>query len=187
VDLLTGQAGASDLPERAAAVRTALTQANAELVAMAQAGPSKRTIGTTAVVLAADAERFSCLWVGDSRGYMARAGALHPLTRDHSLVQELVDAGLWPASEAAAHPDAHVIRRAVGAEDDLDIDATEGDLAPGDIFLLASDGLTRLVSDDEILSCLETRDLDNAADWLIAATLERGAPDNVSLILVQAA
>jgi serine/threonine protein phosphatase PrpC len=187
VELLTAQVAAGELFLRVGAARRALAQANTELVAMAQAGPSKRTIGTTAVVLAADQERFSCLWVGDSRGYLVRGGALHPLTRDHSLVQELVDAGLWPASEAASHPDAHVIRRAVGAEDELDIDAKEGELEPGDIFLLASDGLTRLVSDEEILACLEARGLEAAADWLIDCSLERGAPDNVSLILVRAA
>jgi serine/threonine protein phosphatase PrpC len=187
VDLLRANPGDGGLPSRVAAARQALSQANGELVAMAQGGPSKRTIGATAVVLTTDNERFACLWAGDSRGYLVRAGELHPLTRDHSLVQELVDAGLWPASEAAAHPDAHVIRRAVGAEDRLDVDAKEGELESRDIFLLASDGLTRLVTDDEILACLEARGLDEAADWLIATTLERGAPDNVSLILVQAA
>ena len=88
------------------------------------------------------------------------------------------------ANEADAHPNANIITRAVGAEANLQIDTVTGDLQPGDHFLLASDGLTRLVNDDELLEQLATNDVDKAADDLVAMALERGGNDNISLIIV---
>ena len=137
------------------------------------------------VGLVADGNRFACFWAGDSRAYRVRDGAIDRLTRDHSLVQELVDAGMLAESEAETHPNANIITRAVGVSDMLDVETVDGEIRPGDVFLLASDGLTRLLGDDELLGELQAG-VDAAADRLLAKSLERDAPDNVSLIIVHA-
>lgn len=176
-----------DRPALVAAAKGALQDVNARLRALGAAGESRRTIGSTVVALAADAAGFSCLWVGDSRAYLAHGGALRQLSRDHSLVQELVDAGEIAPADAGAHPNANIITRAVGAAAALSIDTVEGEVAPGDVFLLASDGVTRLVDEAELLAALASDDLDAAADRLVETCLERGAPDNLTLVIVRAA
>jgi serine/threonine protein phosphatase PrpC len=108
------------------------------------------------------------------------------LTRDHSLVQDLVDAGMIDRAEAEAHPNAHIITRAVGAAERLQPETVAGETRPGDLFLLASDGLTRVVDDDELLAALHGDDLEASADRLLQLALDRDAPDNVSLIIVRA-
>jgi serine/threonine-protein phosphatase Stp1 len=181
VDRLSRCEGTGDLMARVHAARQAVQSANDELIAMA----GDRTIGSTVVLLAADEHAFGCLWAGDSRAYQASDGVLIQLTRDHSLVQELIDAGELDPRDAAAHPNANVIRRAVGAAPKLDLDFVHGDLGGRETFLLASDGLTRLVSDDEFLSGMAEGDLEAAADRFMDMALTRGAPDNVSLILIR--
>lgn len=170
-------------PMVAALTRT-LHEVNRQLRAMAAGGPERRTIGTTVVALAIHSGRFGCLWSGDSRAYRVRDGQLAQLTRDHSLVQELVDAGMLAAADAPHHPSAHVITRAVGADDVLDVDAVTGDTRRGDRFLLASDGLTRHVDDPELEAWLGSGQAEPAADRLIDTVLARGAADNVSLVIV---
>jgi serine/threonine protein phosphatase PrpC len=152
---------------------------------MAQSAGNARTIGSTVVLVAADERSFSCLWAGDSRAYLARAGVLSQLTRDHSLVQQLVDSGDLDSSTAANHPNANIITRAVGAGDELIVDSVEGEVQSGDVFLLASDGLTRLIGDPEILQELKACDLEATADRLIDTCLDRKAPDNVTFIIVK--
>jgi serine/threonine protein phosphatase PrpC len=138
---------------------------------------------TTLVALLAHDAHFACLWAGDSRGYLLRHGRLWPITRDHSLVQELVDRGTLPASAAATHPQANVILRAIGAEGVLELDKVRGRLEPGDRFLLCSDGLTRVVQDAEIRSLLAGP---GGARALVEAALARGATDNVTAVVVHA-
>ena len=164
----------------------ALEDVNRALIAMAQADRLERTMGSTVVGLAMGDGQYSCFWVGDSRGYRVRAGEIVQLTRDHSLVQDLVDAGMIEASEAETHPNANVVTRAVGASEKLITDTVGGNLEPGDIFLLASDGLTRLVGAEELLGVLSANPLGVAGDHLIELSLQRGAPDNVSLVIVRA-
>jgi serine/threonine protein phosphatase PrpC len=171
------------LSARTAAADFALKEANRRLRAMAA---DNRTMGSTAVVFAADSGLFACLWAGDSRAYLARGEDFTQLTHDHSLVQHLVDSGDLDPKSAAQHPNANIITRAVGAEPELDVDGVEGAILAGDIFLLASDGLTRVMSDAEIQAVLLTGDLERAADHLIEICLQRGAPDNVSLIVLKA-
>lgn len=171
----------------ARAAMAALDAVNARLVELGRSGAETRTIGSTVVGLVAGFDNFTCFWAGDSRAYRLRGGQLVRLTRDHSLVQDLIDAGMIGEEEAESHPNANVITRAVGVADQLKVDSVRGELRPGDTFLLASDGLTRLVSDAELGAELSESDLDAAADRLLGLTLEREAPDNVSLILVRAA
>jgi serine/threonine-protein phosphatase Stp1 len=186
VELLDACDNGPDLAARVHDCDAALQDANARLMAMAQAGGANRTIGSTVVVLAADATRFVCLWVGDSRAYLARDGKLKQLTKDHSLVQELVDAGALSPADAHDHPNANIITRAVGSETPLEIDRVEGRVANGDTFLLASDGLTGLMSDAEIVAALRAADLDAEADRLLVECLLRGAPDNVTFVILRA-
>jgi serine/threonine-protein phosphatase Stp1 len=163
----------------------ALTKVNHELIALAASDQSQRTIGSTVVGLAIAGEQFRCFWAGDSRAYRIRGREIIQLTRDHSLVQDLVDAGMLSPQEAEDHPNANVITRAVGVVQDLKIDTVSGDARSGDQFVLASDGLTRLVDDSELVEELTTRRPAEAAEKLIETVLSRGAPDNVSIIIAK--
>lgn len=162
-----------------------LQEVNGGLRELAGAG-GVRTIGSTAVGLLAHGDTFRCLWAGDSRAYRLRDRQLQQISRDHSLVQELVDAGMLEADKANDHPQGSVITRAVGASDDLRVDVVEGDLRAGDLFLLASDGVTRVIEDGELAEMLAApTPLIEIADGLVWTVLRRGAPDNATLILVR--
>lgn len=163
----------------------ALQKTNRELIALARSDARPKTIGSTVVALALAGSEYRCFWAGDSRAYRIRDNRIEQLTRDHSLVQDLVEAGMLDAAEAPHHPDSNVITRAVGVTDRLKVATVTGDARRGDKFLLASDGLTRVVEEDEILDELASSPLERAADRLIDAVLSRGAPDNVSLVIVQ--
>lgn len=141
-------------------------------------------MGSTVVALLVQDGCFAALWVGDSRAYVLRDGVLHPLTRDHSQVQEMVDRGLISPEEALHHPRGHVLARAIGVGARLAVDVVTDEVAPGDLFLLCSDGLTGMVDDAAITRILAGVDRQDALDRLIAAALEGGAPDNVTAILV---
>jgi serine/threonine protein phosphatase PrpC len=164
-----------------------LRTVNHELIVLARGDGVPRTIGSTVVGLAVAGRDFRCFWAGDSRAYRWRNGRLDQLSRDHSLVQELVTAGMLSPEEAHDHPQANVITRAVGVSEDLRVDTRSGNAEARDIFLLATDGLTRVVTDEELAEELGGQDLDPIADRLIDLVLSRGAPDNVSLVLVRIA
>ena len=142
-------------------------------------------MGTTAVVLFTRAPRFSILWVGDSRAYLLRGGTLVQLSRDHSQVQEMVDRGLLTPEEAEGHPMGHVLNRAVGVADAVEVDVIQDEVEPGDTFLLCSDGLHGFVAEEDIHRMLSAATPEQAADGLIAAALAAGAPDNVTVIAVR--
>ena len=163
----------------------ALKNVNGQLIRLAQQIESDRTIGTTVVGLAIADGHYRCFWAGDSRGYLLRDGELKRVTKDHSLVQDLVDAGMLKPEEAERHENASVITRAVGVRENLDVDSVGGDARAGDVFLLASDGLTRVVEDREMAAELKRASLEEAADSLLQTVLARGAPDNVSLIITR--
>jgi len=166
-------------------VLAALDEVNERLVEMGRTGFDSRTIGSTVVGLVGNGDAFTCFWAGDSRAYHVRQGEITQLTKDHSLVQDLVDAGMIEPEEAEGHPNANVITRAVGAAPEVIIDVVGGDVRPGDLFMIASDGLTRKVQADEIADALAAP-MAEAADGLINKVLDRGAPDNVTLVVVRA-
>lgn len=150
--------------------------------AAAEGGPG-RIIASTVVALVADAQGFACAWAGDSRAYVLRGGRLARLTRDHSLVQEMVDAGRLAEAEAERHPQANVILRAVGADQPLELDQVLGDVLPEDRFLLCSDGLFKALPEAEIRALL----LGGAGGpALVEAAVARKARDNVSAVVVAA-
>lgn len=140
-------------------------------------------IASTIVVMLAQQAHFACLWAGDSRIYRWRAGRLEQVTRDHSLVQTLVDEGVITAAEAERHPHANVVTRAVGADGaEPTLDKVTDRAEPGDRFLLCSDGLNKCVSDATIARLIGAGD---PASSLIDAALEMGARDNVTAIVVE--
>lgn len=185
VEALAALPAAGDLDQLVDVAVEALNMVNRQLIVLAGSNGSHRTIGTTVVGLAVADGQYRCFWAGDSRGYLFRDGAIRQLTRDHSVVQGLVDAGLLDAAEAQDHPNANLITRAVGVSEELKVDTVGGEARPGDQFLLATDGLTRLVNDGEIAAELSASAPSEAADRLIAAALARGAPDNVSLVIAR--
>ncbi len=143
-------------------------------------------IASTLVALLIRDQHFACLWAGDSRAYLLRAGTLSQITRDHSLVQELVEAGAITEAEAEHHPHANVITRAVGADiEPLELDKVTGRLAPGDRLLLCSDGLCKTLGVAEISTLLGTPEGVPPTELLIAAALARDASDNVTAVVVE--
>ncbi len=171
------------LATRKKAAKAAIEDANSALWQMACA--SARTIGSTIVTLAVGDDGYCCLWAGDSRAYLLRDGDLLQLTRDHSLVQQLVDSGDLEPEAAVNHPNANVITRAVGSAPRLELDGMEGDIRAGDLFLLASDGLTRLLRDNELAVAQNADDLGLLADHWVEVALARGAPDNFTFVMVR--
>jgi protein phosphatase/serine/threonine-protein phosphatase Stp1 len=141
-------------------------------------------IASTIVILLVRGGHFACLWAGDSRAYLHRGGVMQQITRDHSLVQELVDAGAITAAQAESHPQANVITRAVGSYDELELDKVSGKLEPGDRFLLCSDGLCKTLDEATLTALLEGEDEAGPGVALIAAALEREVRDNVTAVVV---
>lgn len=139
---------------------------------------------STVAVLMLDADFFVCLWAGDSRIYLWRAGEMLRITRDHSLVQEMVDAGTLTEAAARHHARANIITRAVGGQPGaLQIEKRIGEAMPGDRFLLCSDGLTKAMEDDEI--CQHLGGEGDVAAAMLDTALRRHARDNVSAIVVR--
>ena len=168
---------------RADAVRAGIVAAHARVRAeLGGAGTS----GTTVVALAVEGGRYTCLWAGDSRLYRCAHGAMELLTTDHSVVQELVDAGALAPEAARGHPLSNRITRAVGVEPNVDLQVRLGEVLDGERFLLSSDGLHGLVDAATLARLAAQDDLDTAAEALVSAALDAGGTDNISLVLVAA-
>lgn len=167
-----------------AEIETTLHGVNREL--RLRAGPHAQIIGSTVAGLVLDEGRGHCFWAGDSRAYLLRGSALRQLTRDHSLVQELVDAGMLEPEKMHDHPNGNMITRAVGAAEELRLETNSFEVATGDLLCLFSDGVTRVIPDDELAETLAAPSaLPELADGLVWTVLRRGAPDNLSLVLVR--
>ncbi|WP_156678768.1 PP2C family protein-serine/threonine phosphatase [Sphingomonas profundi] len=179
----TGLSAGASIDSDCERLADALADANDRIVATAAGAGA--TMGATIVALRIVGDRFACLWAGDSRVYRLRGAALRQITRDHSQVGELVEAGILTPEQAEKHPLANVITRAVGVATDLALDVVEDRVLAGDAFLLCSDGLTRCVADARIAALAAAGTADAACQALLDACLAEGAPDNVSLILVR--
>jgi len=144
-------------------------------------------IASTAVILCVRGAHFACLWVGDSRAYLLSGGNLSQITRDHSLVQELVDAGQIAPEAAESHPHANIVTRAVGAgeADGFALDKVTDQLCPGERILLCSDGLSKCVPSDVIAAVL-AEDTEDPARRLIATAVARRTNDNVTAVVIEA-
>jgi serine/threonine protein phosphatase PrpC len=164
-------------------VKSSIYDVNQQLIARAEAGDGA-IIGSTIVALLAYQGFFACLWAGDSRAYLLREFDFIRLSRDHSVVQEMIDSGQLTVEEAKNYGRSNVITRAVGVSADLELELNHGKILPGDRFLLCSDGLTGMVEDEEMREILLRYEPEAAADLLLETTLERGAKDNVTFIII---
>jgi protein phosphatase/serine/threonine-protein phosphatase Stp1 len=179
---LTGGMPFATLVER---VREVLQGTHAQLRADALELGGEAVIASTFVALILRGDQFVCLWAGDSRLYLLRQNQLLQMTKDHSLVQELIDLGKLTAADAELHPHANVITRAVGADSQrLEIDQVSGMAAPGDRFLLCSDGISKTLEPGEISALLRTAGAASPPQLLIDAARARKVRDNATAIVV---
>jgi protein phosphatase len=166
----------------------AIETAHRAIQAAAQRGEGAADMGSTVVAAKLDGLRYEIAWVGDSRAYLWN-GTLHQLTTDHSYVQLLLNAGLITESEIPEHPSRNVISQALGVgggdKANIKVDRVSGELGESDTLLLCSDGLSGEVTGDDIAVILaETTDAQTRVDRLIAAALEAGGKDNVTVIVI---
>ena len=181
-------ANVRDLDNRATGdrVKEALKKANRTIHDRTIKEVDKQGMGTTASVLLMSGQRYLIGQVGDSRVYMLRDGALQQLTKDHSYVQEQVDAGFLTPEQARYHPYSNVITRCVGASPDVEPDLYQGEVRVGDLFLVASDGLTGMVDDRRLQMLLMSRaEPERKVHSLISEANGRGGLDNITAIIVQ--
>lgn len=167
-------------------VSRSLRHANRTVYERSARERDKSGMGSTASVLALADEHYVIGHLGDSRIYLLREGELRQLTHDHSVVQEQLDAGLLTPEEARNHKQGNIITRCVGMGWDVEPDVIEGDVRQGDIFLLASDGLTGMVDDTRLKQLLSSRVAPaRIVDALIAEANARGGVDNITAVIVR--
>ena len=171
-----------DLERDAAAVAEVVRHAN--FVIFKESTDRRNHIGSTVVALLVRGPRFAVVWAGDSRLYLRRDGVLSQVTIDHTQVQQLVDAGYLTRREAADHPMSHVLARAVGTHAEIETQTLIGEVQAGDLFLLCSDGLPRVLEDEEIAHELESGNPSAMVRRMVDLALERGSPDNVTALVV---
>ena len=178
---------ASDLEVRRA-MDICVDNANRAIFNAANANPQYAGMGTTLVVAVFREGQLRLGHVGDSRAYRWRGGQLSQITRDHSLLQEQIDAGLITPEQAAFSANKNLVTRAVGVEDTVLLETHLHEMQPGDLYLMCSDGLSDMLDDAMISRLLQTHDsLAAAGNALIAAANDAGGKDNIALILVRVA
>jgi len=177
--------GAKESSEPAEAqLASIVREANRRIYELAVADESRRGMGTTLTLAKVHGDEVSLAHVGDSRAYRLRAGELEQLTRDHSLVAELERSGQITPEAAEHHPQRSIITRALGPEPDVEVDTYTLTGRAGDLFVICSDGLTSMISDDELGSILRSAgSLDKTADELVTAANQSGGKDNITVIL----
>jgi protein phosphatase len=181
-----------DAPESLAqALARAVATANRSVFDAAREREEFRGMGTTLVMLLCNESRAALAHVGDSRAYLCRAGRIRQLTDDHSIVAELARRREISADDARAHPHRHVLTRALGVRPSVDPDLLELTMAPGDIFVLCSDGLTNHVEDQEIAKWVsgvaDGREPEEVCQGLVDLAHVRGGEDNSTVLLVRCA
>jgi len=142
-------------------------------------------VGATLALLLAFDDYYACLWAGDSRIYIVRDNMIAQLSRDHTELTDLLVKGVVGPEEARTWASPNALTKAIGGSEDLDLEITSGPMVRGDVFVICSDGLTRHVTDQEILHHVSNGSSQQACERLVALTLERGATDNVTLIVVR--
>jgi serine/threonine protein phosphatase PrpC len=170
--------GTADLAE-------VVQEANRAVFTRASQDPALLGMGTTLTAVLVEEHRLHLAHVGDSRMYLARDGRLERITRDHTVVEEMVEQGRLTPEEAAIHPQRSIVTRALGVEEDIQVDELDLDVRPGDRVLLCSDGLTGMVDEGEILRLLtEHRDAQAATDALVDAANRAGGQDNITAVIL---
>ncbi len=176
--------------EPGSAFETAMAEANRRILASGRGDDRLSGMGTTVVAVrfggSQERPTAEVAHVGDSRAYLLRGGELKPVTEDHSLVAELVRSGDLTRAQAAEHPQKNLITRALGAEEEVEVDTTVLPVETGDRFLLCSDGLTDMVPEDRVAEILSEHldDPEGTARSLLSAALEAGGNDNITILIV---
>ncbi|MGI6224898.1 MAG: Stp1/IreP family PP2C-type Ser/Thr phosphatase [Peptococcales bacterium] len=162
----------------------AIQKANGLIFQEAQTNKSCAGMGTTITATLFIDDQLYIGHIGDSRAYLIRDARIDLLTKDHSLVGELVRKGELTESEAYRHPHRNVLTRALGTEPKVEVDISEYKIKTGDLLLLCTDGLYNLVNDSEILSIIKKNNLKESVNQLVKIALERGGVDNITVVLV---
>ena len=184
--LVEASVQASDADVRRA-MDICVDNANRAIFNAANANPQYAGMGTTLVMAVFRPSRLLIGHVGDSRAYRLRAGRLQQITRDHSLLQEQIDAGLITTEQAAFSANKNLVTRAVGVEDAVLLETHQHDILPGDLFLMCSDGLSDMLDDASIAQVLLAyTSLSDAAKALVDAANEAGGKDNIAVVLARA-
>ena len=167
-------------------LKHAMLHANEEILKAVRSHPEYAGMGTTATICHREGDAIVWAHVGDSRLYLLRNGALRQITKDHSLVSELVANGSITPAEAMTHPKRNVITRAVGVSEELAVDTGRFFAEPKDILLLSSDGLTSVLPESDLCELLLRAILagEDAAKYLVDCAIEAGSHDNISAIVV---
>lgn len=172
-------------------VTAMIVEANRRIWERALADPATAGMGTTvtAALVDTDSGTVTIGHVGDSRAYLLRDGSLRQLTTDHSLVAELVSSGVLTPEEAERHPQRSAITRALGTEATVDVEVLSFAGAPGDLYLLCSDGLPTMLADSAVAAALERAERDPAvaAEALVTAANQQGGEDNITVVLFELA
>ena len=184
VEVLERELKRSDEEDVERALIQAVKVANHELIREAGTDEHLKGMGTTIVVATIINQMMYFANVGDSRLYLINQGILQ-LTKDHSLVEEMVRLGGIKPEEAKHHPDKNIITRAIGAKEEVEVDFYEHRLKKGDIILMCTDGLSNMVEDEELFHIVQgARDVVEAADMLVETAKENGGTDNIGLVLI---
>ena len=163
----------------------AIKTANREIIREASKDEHLKGMGTTVVAATIMNQMMYFANVGDSRLYLINHG-IQQLTKDHSLVEEMVRLGGIKPEEAKHHPDKNIITRAIGAKADVDVDFYEHRLKRGDIILMCTDGLSNMVEDEELFHIVQgARDIVEAGQNLVNAAKENGGTDNIGIVLIE--
>jgi len=175
------------LSSEAAVVREAIIHVNSEIYRLAQNDPQCQGMGTTMVVVLFHNNIVTIGHVGDSRLYRIRQNNFSQVTKDHSLIQELIDRGLYTREEALKTTPKNLVTRAIGIEPDVQVDIAEESVQPGDIYMLCSDGLNDMVDDEEIRLTLSkySANLAQGANELVRLANKNGGKDNISVVLIR--
>ncbi len=176
-----------DLSERSAHLlfKTAIFNANMAVFKKSREDKSLSGMGTTAVAAITSPDTFYFAHVGDSRIYLANENGLKPLTKDHSVVQSLVENGQLTEQEALSYPNRNVITRAVGVREDIDVDFNISPRSDGDILLLCTDGLTNFVDDGNIYQIITGNEPETALRLLINSANNNGGKDNITAVIIK--
>lgn len=167
-------------------LRYAMNQASVQIRREAEQRPGTRGMGTTVVALVVDGDRAHLAHVGDSRAYLLRGDTLIRLTRDHTVVQQEIDAGRLTPELARLLPQRNILTQSVGFHGPVEPDTSTRVIQPGDTFLLCSDGLTDALDDDKLRALMAEHSPDELVDVLVDTALRDGAEDNVTVVVVAA-
>jgi protein phosphatase len=167
----------------------AIQGANEKILSKVEEDPALAGMGSTVTALKASGERrtYELGHVGDSRAYLLSGDRFSQLSRDHTMVRDMVEAGKLPASAEREHPLGHILTRVLGTEDSVEVDVQEGEIADGDVFLLCSDGLVKVMDDREVeewVRGVDANSLEDVVGAMLEVANERGAPDNVTVALL---